>query len=923
MMTRTAREWSRLARYAAIALVAWSCGGGGSDGGVTQPPPAPTVSTVEVSPASTTIDVGATTQLSAVAKASDGTTLARTFTWSSADPARASVSASGLVTAIAPGDNIVITASADGKSGTATVTVRLPPVSTVTVSLGATPLQPGQTTHATAVLKDAAGNTLTGRQVVWASSNADVATVNGAGLVTAVSSGQAQITATSEGKSAGVSLTVVPPPVASVALTVASPSLSVGTTTQATAVLKDAAGNVLAGRTVAFTTSATNIATVDAGGLVTAVSVGTATITATSEGVSGAATVTVTPQLAEWTVMVFLAADNNLALPGVQDLDEMEVRGSTPAVKVVVQAEYSASWLKDAGATSPTQINRPNWNTFRYVVPAAGTLPSVPGPNGTATDIGDRDMTNPQELRSFIDWAKQTAPAKRYLLVLWNHGNGPGGLLADETTRPGRLMSLSELRSALSPASPIDIVDFDMCLMAAYETVVALRGVARTAVFSEEVVPGEGSDYRQILLTMQQNATASTTQVASSLVDAFFNGYAANLRPSITKSAVNIEGSNALVAATAALATDLSTRLPGSATTISQAIGSAQNFESKFLRDFGDAVDSLRRRSADPTLTSRIDAVRAALADPNFVLRNRYRSGSSSNANDVRRSRGLTILWPSGTNSDALPSAGESSLGAYQQQFPAEPWTNFLGAYLTASSRIPTVDLGANPLQAYLVWSTADFQAGAEIDLVLFEPTGVPSEWDIFIPFLGTVSANGQFTPDSFDSELPIEGWTAKRFVTRGKYYFFAWLFDDPADLRPFLNVYTRLGYTTPFAPLYSTAQRPRLSLAFSWLDDANLSFTRLISDFYTDMRPVATWDISNAPLARVTPFGADTQLHVSPRTAGAPPATAESELPRMTSAQREALRRLATQHRQRRNVVPHEMLSRLLRDLTSMGTPK
>ncbi len=922
-MRRVARQRGWLVGYAGVSLLVWSCGGGGSEGSVTQPPPAPTVSMVEVSPATATLDVGATLQFSAVAKASDGTTLSRSFTWSSSDPARASVSASGLVTAVAPGDGIAITASVDGKSGSATLSVRLPPVNTVTVSLGATTLQPGQTTQAAAVLKDASGNTLTGRQVAWSSSNSAIATVNATGLVSAVAAGQAQITATAEGKSAAVTLTVVPPPVASVTLTLASPGISVGTTTQSIAVLKDAAGNTLTGRSVTFASSAASIATVDANGLVTAVSVGTATITATSEGVSGAATVTVTPQLAEWTVMVFLAADNNLALPGVQDLDEMEVRGSTPGVKVVVQAEYSPSWLKDYGVTSPTQINRPNWSTFRYVVPTAGAYPTVYGPNGPATDIGDRDMTSPQELRNFIDWAKQTAPAKRYLLVLWNHGNGPGGLLADETTRPGRLMSLSELRSALSTASPIDVVDFDMCLMAAYETVVALRGVARTAVFSEEVVPGEGSDYRQILLAMQQNATASTTHVAASLVDAFFTGYSANLRPSLTKSAVNIERADALLSATAALANDLSARLPSGATVISQAVGSAQNFESKFLRDFGDAVDSLRPRSGDPTLTTRVDAVRAALADPTFLLRNRYRNGSAGSANDVRRSRGLTILWPSGASSDALPSAGESSLGAYQAQFPTEPWTAFLGTFLTAATRVPTVDIGASPLQAYLVWSTADFQAGAEIDLVVFEPTGVSGEWDIYTPFLGTVSANGQFTPDSFDSELPIEGWTAKRFVARGKYYFFAWLFDDPADIKPYLNVYSRFGYVTAFNPLYSIAGRPRLSLAFSWLDDPNVSFSRLFADFYSDMRPVATWDISNAPLARIAPFGSTPQLQLAPRVAGAPLATEDTELPRITSAQRETLKRLAGQQRQRQNAVPREMRSRLLRDLTSMRVPK
>ncbi|MBK6485420.1 MAG: Ig-like domain-containing protein [Gemmatimonadetes bacterium] len=879
------------------------------------------MATIEISPTSIDIEVGATTQLTAAAKTASGSTLARTFSWTSTDPARATVSANGLVTGVATGSGIVITASVDGRSGSATASVRLAPVNTITVSLIAATLLPGQMTTATAHLKDASGNALSGRTVAWTSSNTAIATVDAGGLVTALAAGPVQITATSEGKSGTAALIVIPPPVAFVSVSLGTPTLSVGTTVQSTVVTRDAGGIALTGRTVSYFSSAPAVASVSSAGLVTAIGVGSTTITATSEGVTGSAALTVTPRLAEWTVMVFLAADNNLAGAGIQDLDEMEALGSTPGVKVVVQAEYSAVWLKDLGVTTPSQINRPNWNTFRYLVPSVGSAPSVPGPNASAEDIGDRDMTSPLELRNFVDWAQQTAPAKRYLLVLWNHGNGPGRPPRRRDLPSGRLMSLSDLRQALSGRTPIDMIDFDMCLMGAYETVVALRGVARTAVFSEEVVPGDGNDYREILRTMQQNTTVSTTQMAGLLVDAFFTGYSGNTRPSLTKSAVSIEQSDAIVAATSALGTHLSTILPASATTISLAVASAQNYESPYLRDLGNAADSLRRRSSDPTLTARIDAVRAALADQSFLLRNRFRQGSSGSANNVSRSRGLSILWPSGSASDALPAAGEASLGAYQSQFPSESWSAFLGSFLSASARVPTVDLGANPLQAYLIWSGLDAQAGVDIDLLVFEPTLTPGLWDIYAPFLGTVSANGLFTPDSYDSELPLEGWSARRFVAKGKYYFFAWLFDDPTNVRPFVNVYSRFGYTTSFMPLYQTGGRPRLSLGFNWLDDANLTFTKLFADSYSDMRPVATWDLTNAATVRIGLSAGSATMGLAPRTAEeAAPSAHGDDLPRITPEQRRTLQRLAREHRLVRRHVSPQSRSGLLRDLQATG---
>ncbi len=168
-----------------------------------------------------------------------------------------------------------------------------PAVAEVVVTPDAATLVSGGTAVLSAAVRDAAGNTLAGRDVSWTTSNAAVATVSSNGLVTAVSQGSATITAASEGKSGTAAITVGPAPVAVVTVSPATSTIGIGATTAFTAETKAAGGEVLTGRTVTWSSSNPAVATVDVTGTVTAVSAGVATISATSEGKSGVATLTV------------------------------------------------------------------------------------------------------------------------------------------------------------------------------------------------------------------------------------------------------------------------------------------------------------------------------------------------------------------------------------------------------------------------------------------------------------------------------------------------------------------------------------------------------------------------------------------------------------------------------------------------------
>ena len=241
--------------------------------------------------------IGATTTATATPRDASGNVLTgRTIVWSSDNSGVATVSATGVVTAASSG-TARITAASEGTSGSATLTVTVQPVATVTVSLASSSMVIGATTQATASTRDANGVILTGRAISWASDNPAVATVNSAGVVTAVGPGSANITATSEGRTGSASVTIFSTAVASVTVSLTSSTIGVGRTTQATATTKDTNGNVVVGRSVTWSSDNTAVATVSETGLVTGVALGSANIKAVSEGQSGSAAVTVAPPL--------------------------------------------------------------------------------------------------------------------------------------------------------------------------------------------------------------------------------------------------------------------------------------------------------------------------------------------------------------------------------------------------------------------------------------------------------------------------------------------------------------------------------------------------------------------------------------------------------------------------------------------------
>jgi hypothetical protein len=302
-------------------------------------------------------------------------------------------------------------------------------------------------------------------------------------------------------------------------------------------------------------------------------------------GVASEATVSL--QGRPWTVLVYLDADNDLQENAFDDLNTMELVGSTADVAILAYVDFgSGENAPFAGAECYYVIKDTNMSEIASLTVG----PSLP----TNPNMGD-----PNTLLQLITYAQGALPAENYLLVLWDHGAGFYGVCVDETNDNDRLLP-GEISDVLANGAVqfVDIVAFDACLMGQLEVAYELRSDTELIVFSEESVPDTGFPYEQFLQDLVDHHSWTPAQLASDIVSRYNGAYAAggiyynaaNPDTEICLSAVN--GSR-LVGVASALDNLTLTLLPltslrANYEAICEAYGATQNF---IWPDFVDLAD--------------------------------------------------------------------------------------------------------------------------------------------------------------------------------------------------------------------------------------------------------------------------------------------------------------------------------------------
>lgn len=310
------------------------------------------------------------------------------------------------------------------------------------------------------------------------------------------------------------------------------------------------------------------------------------------------------PPRASWTLMVYMAADNDLERWALDDLAEMEQVALPAGVNLVTLVDRSPWYVAGPGDFTDTRIGpvRPDGDPRRVGAELAS--------------IGERDTGDPATLTEFLDWARATFPAERYGLVVWNHGGGLDGVAWDDTSRGDRL-TLPELRTAIERAAidRLDFLGFDACSMAMVEVASELRDLARVMVASQELEPADGWPYDRWLEAFVENPRIAPASLGRVLVDRYVEAYAGER--GIILSALDLDALARLEEALAGFV-DAVERVaePDELAAIARAATGARAFPRDAWateRDLEGFLRAVEKRVEDPAIDAAARTARAAL----------------------------------------------------------------------------------------------------------------------------------------------------------------------------------------------------------------------------------------------------------------------------------------------------------------------
>jgi len=347
--------------------------------------------------------------------------------------------------------------------------------------------------------------------------------------------------------------------------------------------------------------------------------------------------------LAEWTIMVFGNGKNDLEPYLLKDMNEMEKIGSTDKVNIVVEAGRIDGYDDTDGDWKGVR-------RYRMLKDADTTKVSSP----MLADLGQVDMGDYKSVVDFAKWAKQAYPAKKYMLIFWNHGAGwtksgarpiTRGISYDEES--GNHINTPQMGLIMKALGKTDVIGTDACLMQMAEVDYEVKDSVDYIVASEETEPGDGYTYDLFLGPVVAKPTMSAMEVGKAAVNGYGDHYD-SIDQGYTQSLVRASAVTALLPLTDAFGAAV--MAAGEKTLAKASRDAAINYAMDENRDLYDFTRLVVAGSKNVDVKAKGQALMSYITGT-LVLQNRARDAKASYwspAKPYTLSRGIAAYFPNG-----------------------------------------------------------------------------------------------------------------------------------------------------------------------------------------------------------------------------------------------------------------------------------
>ncbi len=346
-----------------------------------------------------------------------------------------------------------------------------------------------------------------------------------------------------------------------------------------------------------------------------------------------------------WTIMVYMDGDNNLEPFALKDLNEME-KGLGESVNILVLIDRADGYDRSEGDWKDARVYRLRQDDDLHAIHSE-----------IIAKPGELNMGEGKVLESFVAASIRSFPADHYALIMWDHGGGWITHALDDkapgTPRGSDYLTLPELstaiRRSLSAAGVkrLDMIGFDMCLMAELETAAQIADLAEVMVASQALEPDDGWPYDTVIPEFSIRGK-TIRDIAPAIVEAYHRYYQEHGIAATTLSAYDLRYADAVRQALDRVLQKLTADTQQHGALLTRALFYAEAYQ--------DRMDELPKGDSAVSSVDMMDTLNRIRANSaSFKAKNAYRQLQSAMERFVlasqtgaayRRSRGVSIYAP-------------------------------------------------------------------------------------------------------------------------------------------------------------------------------------------------------------------------------------------------------------------------------------